>query len=94
MTPTKTVGVNLCIRLKPRTVLIVSDSEDFKTNNVKNMSCLFKYCKSLKEIKLTSFDTMNVLDFSSMFHNNVKLTNLDLSNFKTNNAIDMSKMFY
>ena len=36
-------------------------------NNVKNMSCMFDECSSLKELNLSNFNTNNVTDMCLMF---------------------------
>ena len=36
-------------------------------NNINNMSKMFYYCSSLKELSLNNFNTNNVSDMSEMF---------------------------
>ena len=45
------------------------------------MSEMFKYCKSLTNLDLSSFNTTNVTNMSHMFYRCESLTNLDLSSF-------------
>ena len=40
---------------------------NFNTNNVTNMSDMFRRCSSLKELNLNNFNTNNVTDMSGMF---------------------------
>ena len=39
---------------------------NFNTNNVTNMFCMFSYCSSLKELNLTNFNTNNVANMIKM----------------------------
>ena len=40
---------------------------NFNTNNVTNMSCMFIGCSSLKELHLNNFNTNNGTDMRGMF---------------------------
>ena len=40
---------------------------NFKTNNVTDMSYMFNGCSTLKELNLNNFKTNNVIDMSYMF---------------------------
>ena len=66
----------------------------FNTSNVTNMNGMFKECKNLEELDLSTFDTNNVKNMYGMFAGCESLTKLNLSNFNTNNVTDMSYMFY
>ena len=61
--------------------------------NIKNMSHLFFFCTSLKEINLSKFNTTNVEYICYMFYGCRSLTELNLYNFNTNNSIDMRSIF-
>ena len=63
------------------------------TENVTNMSDMFKDCEALTTLDVSNFDTKNVTDMSYMFEFCCKLTTLDVSNFDTKNVTDMSDMF-
>lgn len=64
------------------------------TNNVTNMSGMFKNASSLTTLNLSSFNTSNVTNMSTMFYGVSTLTSLSLSNFNTSNVTNMSYMFY
>ena len=40
---------------------------NFKTNNITDMSYMFYECSSLKELNLNNFNTNNVINMSEMF---------------------------
>ena len=63
-------------------------------NNIKNISCMFSGCNSLKNFDLSNFNTQNIINMSLMFSGCNSLTNIDLSNFNTQNVTNMSNMFY
>ena len=67
--------------------------EGFNTANVTNMTYMFAYCNSLRNIDLSNFNTENVTNMSYMFADCNNLTSLDLSGFNTTNVTDMSWMF-
>ena len=79
---------------------------NFNTNNVTDMSWMFRGClnelklkiksqfKNFKEeLNLSNFNTDNVIDMSDMFGGCHSLYELNLSNFNTNNVTDMRWMF-
>ena len=67
---------------------------DFFINNVKTMKSMFKKCKKLEEVDLSSFkNTKNVVDMSGMFIDCFKLVKIDLSSFTFNDKINMENMF-
>ena len=71
------------------------DLTNFNTSNATDMSCMFKYCKKLKEIKnINNFKTPNSNNFNQMFFECKELESLNLSNFDTSNITDMPRMFY
>ena len=63
------------------------------TENVTDMSDMFKDCEKLTTLDVSKFDTKNVTDMSYMFEWCCKLTTLDVSNFDTKNVTDMKYMF-
>ena len=68
--------------------------EYLNTENVTNMSYMFKSCKALTSLDLTSLNTEKVTDMQGMFWECWDLTSLDLSNFNTAKVTNMSYMFY
>ena len=68
--------------------------ENLNTSRVTDMHEMFRYCKALKNLDLSSFDTSNVTNMSQMFSNcQNNLEKLDLSSFDTSKVTDMSYMF-
>ena len=63
------------------------------TENVTDMSNMFRGCSSLRSLDLSNFNTENVEDMSNMFEGCSSLRSLDLSNFNTENVEYMSNMF-
>ena len=76
----------------------INFNNNFNTANVTDMMGMFKYCKSLTNLDLSSFNTSKVKYMGSlytgMFTDCSKLTNLYISNFDTSNVRDMGNMFY
>ena len=64
-----------------------------KTDNVTDMSNMFKACSSLTSLDLSGFNTANVTNMSNMFEGCSSLTSLNLNGFKNDNVTDMSNMF-
>lgn len=67
--------------------------EYLNTSEVENMSGMFGYCTSLKEIDLSHFDTRNVTNMSFMFARCTNLKKLDLKSFHTEKVTSMSRIF-
>ena len=63
------------------------------TENVRDMSYMFYYCKSLRSLDVSSFNTKNVTNMGSMFYGCRHLQSLDVSNFNTKNVTNMGSMF-
>ena len=63
------------------------------TENVTDMSDMFKDCEKLTTLDVSKFDTKNVTDMSNMFDRCYKLTTLDVSKFDTKNVTNMRWMF-
>ena len=70
------------------------DITGMNTENVTDMSNMFKGCSKLINIDLSSFDTSNVTNMSNMFNGCSKLINIDLSSFDTSGVTNMNCMFY
>ena len=64
------------------------------TENVTDMSHMFRNCTSLTSLDLSNFNTQNVTNMSYMFYYCPSLTSLDFSNFNTQKVTNMSFMFY
>ena len=67
--------------------------EYLNTENVTNMSGMFRDCSALTTLNVSNFDTKNVTNMSGMFYGCYALTTLDVSHFDTKNVTDMSGMF-
>ena len=67
--------------------------KNLKTDNVTDMSHMFRGCASLTSLDVSGFKTDNVTDMSLMFLNCEGLTSLDVSGFNTANVTSMSYMF-
>ena len=65
----------------------------FNTKNVLDVSYMFSYCQSLKNLNLSSFNTENVENMSGMLNKCKYLTEVNLSSFNTKNVENMSDMF-
>ena len=63
------------------------------TNKITNFSYLFKDCKNLTDLDLSSMDSSNVTNMSYMFCNCSGLTVLDLTPLDTRNVTNMRSMF-
>ena len=67
---------------------------NFKTEEVVNMSGLFKDSQFLTSLDLTNFNTRNVIDISKMFEGCFSLERIIFSNnFSTNKVTNMSSLF-
>ncbi len=64
-----------------------------KTSNATNMNSMFKNCKNLKSLDISSFNTDYVTDMGSMFENCSQLNTIDISGFDTRKVTNMSSMF-
>ena len=67
--------------------------ENLNTEEVTNMSEMFKDCSGLTSLDLSSFNTAKVTDMSNMFAGCSGLTSLDLSSFNTAEVRYMNSMF-
>ena len=64
------------------------------TNDVTDMSYMFRFCTKLATIDISNFDTSKVTNMMYMFGNSILLKDIDISNFDTSNVTDMKQMFY
>lgn len=67
--------------------------EYLNTNEVTDMSQMFKACYILSNIDLTHFNTDKVTEMDQMFYACWSLTTLDLSEFNTSSVATMYQMF-
>ena len=67
---------------------------NLNTEDVTDMYCMFRECRSLTTLDVSNFNTENVTDMFYMFDGCSSLTTLDISKFNTENVMDMSGMFY
>lgn len=84
---------NGCAQANCQNIKTIKFNKNIDTSNVKNMNCMFNYCKSLTELDLSSFDTSNVTSMEHMFYDCISLTSLDISGFNTSNVTNMYSMF-
>ena len=68
--------------------------ENLNTENVTDMSDMFRFCSSLTSLDVTHFNTGNVTSMADMFSSCPRLAELDVTHFNTANVKDMSNMFY
>ncbi len=67
--------------------------EYLNTSGTSLMLYMFKDCKSLKTLDLSTFDTSKCTDFAFMFQGCENLEEVKVSSFNTTNATDMRCMF-
>ena len=67
--------------------------ENLNTENVTDMSDMFRFCSSLTSLDVTHFNTGNVTSMADMFSDCPRLAELDVTHFNTANVKDMSNMF-
>lgn len=70
-----------------------ADFSNFYTDEVTDMSFMFKGLTALTQLDLSNFKTENVTSMQEMFTNSNNLETLDISNFNTKNVTNMSGMF-
>ena len=68
--------------------------ENLNTENVTDMSYMFKNCSNLAKLDVTHFNTAKVTAMTGMFCGCSNLTELDLTHFNTENVTNMWLMFY
>ena len=64
------------------------------TENVTDMTGMFRFCGSLTSLDVSRFNTSKVTNMSFMFCYCSKLRNLDVTNFDTSKVTDMQHMFH
>ena len=77
-----------CINLET-----IDQISNLKTNQTTSFAAMFRDCKSLLNLDVSTFNTSNVTDMSALFMGCVKLTTLNLSNFDTKKVSLMNNMF-
>ena len=68
--------------------------DSINTTGIKDFSSMFRYCKSLLYLDLSSFDTSNATTFANMFYGCNSLREINLNNWDTGEATNMENMFY
>ena len=58
-----------------------------------DLSCMFRNCRNLTTLDVSSLNTSNCVSFSEMFRYCSKLTTIDISNFDLSNASSLYCMF-
>ena len=76
-----------------RTLETIEGLSNLSTDQVTNMESMFKACKKLSSLDVSTFNTSKVTNMNSMFSDCSELTSLDVSNFNTENVTDMGYMF-
>ena len=71
----------------------IEGMKNLNTQDVTDMSYMFRGCIWLTNLDLSNFVTSNVTNMRWMFYDCSHLTSLDVSNFDTSNATDMIYMF-
>ena len=72
----------------------ITDIENLNTENVTDMSCLFKDCAKLKSLDLRGLNTSKVTTMKEMFAGCHELESLNLSGLNTSSVTDMDGMFF
>jgi surface protein len=73
--------------------IVIIDTYNFYSSNVKDMSSMFYGCSSLKTLDLQTFNTSSVTSMSRMLEGCSSLTSIDMRTFDTLSVTDMSYMF-
>lgn len=71
----------------------ITGLENLNTSKTTNMNSMFKGCKKLKSLDLSTFNTENVTLMIDMFAGCIALKSVDLSNFKADNVTATQGMF-
>lgn len=75
------------------TIRSITGLGNINTENITDLSYLFRSCSQLTSIDVSSFDTTYVTSMTLMFSGCSSLTSLDLSSFSTSRVSDMTRMF-
>ena len=76
-----------------RALKTINNLERLNTENVTDMTEMFRFCDKLESLDVSHFNTSKVKYFYFTFSNCTSLTSLDLSNFDTSNCENMYHMF-
>ena len=71
----------------------INGLKNLRTDNVTDMSYMFRDCSSLKSLDVSNFKMYSVKNMTAMFDGCSSLTSLDVSNFNTSSVTDMTAMF-
>ncbi len=71
----------------------IAFQNNFRTQDVKDMSRMFYDCRNLQTLDISSFDTGNVTDMSQMFGGCERLVMLNLGKLHTQNVQKMTGIF-
>ena len=74
-------------------VVEFTNSSNWNTTNVTNMSGIFNNCINLTALDVSNWNTTNVTNMDWMFTSCNNLTALDVSNFNTDKVTNMNNMF-
>ncbi|MCD7950619.1 MAG: DUF285 domain-containing protein [Erysipelotrichaceae bacterium] len=66
----------------------------FYTGDAIDMSFMFYYCATLKDLDTSSLSTSSAYVMADMFRECISLTSLTLTSFDTSHVLDMKRMFY
>lgn len=76
-----------------KNLVSITGIENFKTEQVNDMTCLFYNCESLPEIDVSGFDTRSCMSMRKMFCGCNIVPRLDVCHFNTSKVEDMMAMF-
>ena len=72
----------------------ITGMQNWNTNRLTNMDCMFQNCNYLQELDMSSFDTSSVTNMRYLFYYCKRLTSiLGLIGFDTSNVTNMGGMF-
>ena len=71
----------------------ITGIQNLNTENVRDMSCMFYYCRALESLDVSHFNTGNVTNMYYMFIGCNTIKSLDVSGFNTSKVTDMNSMF-
>ena len=72
----------------------ISFTTEFNTENVENMTTMFRDCSSLVSINFSNLNTKNVRTMEGMFHSCISLYSMDFSNLDLRNVEIMYEFCY
>ncbi|MGI6217063.1 MAG: BspA family leucine-rich repeat surface protein, partial [Coriobacteriales bacterium] len=71
----------------------VEGLENIDTSNVRSMQAMFRSCRGITSLDVSSFDTSNVTSMEEMFYECYQLKSIDLTNWDTSKVREMDWMF-